>query len=162
MTNMTTLQSATVAAGRRAPTHTAIAEFRSYRDAQHLVDRLSDAGFPVQSARIVGHDVHTVEQVTGRLTTGRAALVGAATGAWIGLLIGVLLTLFTAGAAPIATFLASLFMGAGWGAVLGSVGHWVTRGRRDFSSVKRLDAGRYQVQVEEGVAAEARAFTRAA
>ena len=45
-----------------------------YTEAERLVDRLSDAGFPVERVRIVGIDVYSVEQVTGRLTTARAAL----------------------------------------------------------------------------------------
>ena len=44
------------------------------------VDRLSDDGFPVEHVRIVGTGLHSVEQVTGRLTKGRAALGGAAAG----------------------------------------------------------------------------------
>jgi hypothetical protein len=38
-----------------------IAEFCTNTDAQRLVDRLSRAGFPVQSVRSVGQDVNAVE-----------------------------------------------------------------------------------------------------
>lgn len=62
----------------------------SYDEAQRLVDRLSDAGFPVEHVRLVGTDLRLVEQVTGRMTYGKAALYGAASGAWLGLLIGLL------------------------------------------------------------------------
>lgn len=130
-------------------------EFTTYDEAQHLVDRLSDAGFPVEHVRIVGTGIHSVEQVTGRLTKGRAALGGAATGAWFGLLIGLLFSLFTIGPAWLAVLLGSLVIGAFWGAVFGFVAHWATRGRRDFASVKALEADRYAVQVEAGYIAEA-------
>ena len=73
-------------------------EYTTYEEAQRLVDGLSDAGFPVERVRIIGHDMYSVEQVTGRLTKGRAALLGAGGGAWWGLLIGLLLAIFAANA----------------------------------------------------------------
>ena len=68
-------------------------EYTTYEEAQRLVDGLSDAGFPVERVRIIGHDMNSVEQVTGRLTKGRAALLGAGGGAWWGLMIGLLLAI---------------------------------------------------------------------
>jgi hypothetical protein len=38
------------------------------------VDRLSDVGFPVERVAIIGQDLKMVEQVTGRLNYGGAAL----------------------------------------------------------------------------------------
>jgi hypothetical protein len=61
------------------------------------VDRLSDSGFPVEHLQIVG--IRTVEQVTGRMTTGKAALYGAGSGAWLGILTGLIFGLFTPGPA---------------------------------------------------------------
>ena len=58
-----------------------IASFDDYADAQRAVDRLSDEGFPVERVSIVGTGLRYVEDVTGRLTTGRAALMGATQGA---------------------------------------------------------------------------------
>ena len=60
-------------------------EYDTYAEAQWLVDRLSDDGFPVEHVRIVGDGLHSVEQVTGRMTKGRATLYGAGGGAWFGL-----------------------------------------------------------------------------
>lgn len=130
-------------------------EFDNYAGAQALVDRLSDAGFPVQRVRIVGEGVRIVEQVTGRMTTGRAALLGAASGAWLGLLIGLLFGLFTVGVTWMYVLLLGLVIGAAWGAIFGFVAHWATRGRRDFSSVRGLEAQRYAVMVETEHLAEA-------
>ena len=62
--------------------------YDDYAAAQKAVDFLSDEGFPVQNVLIVGTDLRQVERVTGRLTTGRVAGAGAASGAWLGLLIG--------------------------------------------------------------------------
>ena len=61
-----------------------VASYASYPEAQRAVDRLSDASFPVENIEIVGRDLRIVERVTGRLTTGKATLAGAGTGAWWG------------------------------------------------------------------------------
>jgi hypothetical protein len=130
-------------------------EFGSYEEAQELVDRLSDAGFPVEQVRIVGTGLRSVEQVTGRLTKGRAAAGGALTGAGFGLLIGLLFAIFVIGPFGLGVVLSSVIFGALWGAVIGFVGHWATRGRRDFSSVRGLEAESYAVQVDAGYEDEA-------
>ncbi|MCG8927080.1 general stress protein [Lentzea sp. CC55] len=132
-----------------------LATFADYLGAQRLVDRMSDDGFPVESVRIVGDGVRTVEQVTGRLTRGRAALAGAASGAWFGVFIGLLFGLFSADTTWVWFVLISLVIGAFWGAVFGFVAHWSTRGKRDFSSVMTLEAQRYEVHVDRERAAEA-------
>ena len=95
---------------------TVLREFDNYAAAQALVDKLSDAGFAVEHTRIVGEGVRIVEQVTGRMTKGKAALLGAASGAWLGLLIGLLFGLFTIG--PVWVYV--LLMGLAIGAVVGS------------------------------------------
>ena len=135
--------------------YTELAKFDDYGSAQALVDKLSDAGFEVKRLRIVGNDLHSVEQVTGRLTVGRAALLGAGSGAWFGVLIGLFFGLFSPGAVWISVLLAGLLIGAGWGAIFGAVAQAATRGRRDFSSVKVFEAASYTVMVDSAHAAEA-------
>jgi hypothetical protein len=54
-----------------------VSSFSSYEDAQQAVDRLSDASFPVENAKIVGQDLELVERVLGRMTYARAAAAGA-------------------------------------------------------------------------------------
>lgn len=132
-----------------------IGEYATYPEAQEVVDRLSDAGFPVERVRIIGTGMYSLEQVTGRLTKGRAALAGAASGAWFGLLIGLLFSLFAIGATWLAVLAGSLLIGAVWGALFGFLAHWASRGRRDFSSVSAVRARQYLVQVDVGHAAEA-------
>jgi hypothetical protein len=135
-----------------------IVSYREYAAAQRTVDSLSDASFPVENLRIVGHGVSTVEDVTGRLTNGRAALRGAGGGAWFGLFIGLLFGMFVAGAAWLTVLLAGLLIGAVWGAIFGFVGHWVTHGRRDFSSVSSLTAERYDIVCTPALSAQAAAL----
>jgi hypothetical protein len=124
-----------------------VATFDRYEDAERAVDYLSDHGFPVENAQIVGSDLHLVEQVTGRVTTGRAALAGAGSGAWFGLFIGLLVGLFTTGPTWAGLVLGGLLIGAFWGAIFGFIAHYAMRGRRDFASDRALVAHRYDVLV---------------
>lgn len=72
----------------------AVAEFDNYPAAQAAVDLFSGTKFDVSAVQIVGHGLHSVEDVPRRLTEGRAAPYGAGSGAWFGLLFGLLLDLF--------------------------------------------------------------------
>src|SRR3954462_8613370 len=76
-----------------------VGSYDSYERAQAAVDFLSDQKFPVENVTIIGSDLRQVEQVTGRLTMGRAVAAGAAGGAWWGLFVGLLLGLFSTGGA---------------------------------------------------------------
>ena len=135
-----------------------VGSYASYEDAQRAVDRLADASFPVETLEIVGRDLRFVERVTGRMTLLRAAAAGAGTGAWFGLFIGLLVGLFTTGPEWLGLMLGGLLIGGFWGAVLGFVAHWALRGERDFSSVRSLAAGQYDVMAAEGHAAQARSL----
>src|SRR3954469_24018554 len=127
-----------------------IARYDHYEDAQRAVDHLSDSGFPVEGVEIVGSDLHLVEHVTGRLTSGRAALVGAGSGAWFGLFVGLLVGLFTTGPVWLGLVLGGAAIGAAWGAVFGFFAHSATNGQRDFSSARGLVAEHYDVTVRDG------------
>lgn len=157
---MTTPEKPAAASSTNATTtKVVLQEFDDYPKAQHLVDRLSDSGFPVEHLQIVGTGIRTVEQVTGRMTKGKAALFGAGSGAWLGLLIGLIIGLFTAGPAWVAILLVSLALGAFWGAAFGFVAHWTTNGQRDFSSTKALEAEHYAVLVSTHHLGEAMSLT---
>lgn len=132
-----------------------LARFDSYAGAQHLVDQLSDAKFPVERMRIVGNGVRTVEDVTGRMSKGRAALYGAGTGAWVGLFIALLFAILTIGPAWWGVLLTAVPLAAAFGALAGFLGHWASGGRRDFVSVTSIQADEYEVQVDAGLHAEA-------
>ena len=134
----------------------ALGSYAHYEQAQAVVDFLSDRGFPVETVTIVGADLRLVEQVTGRLTAGRAALAGAASTAWLGLLFGLFVGLFAeSGTALLGLALYGLLLGAVFGAVLGLVAHRATGGRRDFSSTRGLAATRYEILVDPARAEEA-------
>jgi len=158
---MTTFSGPPAELGSDAPfvEHKLVASFDHYLDAQRLVDRMSDGAFPVEHVRIIGDGVRTVEHVTGRMTTGKAALAGAGSGAWFGLLIGVLFAIFTVGPPLwIWMLVVASIIGAFWGAAFGFIAHWSTRGQRDFSSVQTLEAQRYDIYVPAQYAAEAAGF----
>ena len=134
----------------------ALGSYAQYAQAQAVVDHLSDSGFPVETVTIVGADLRLVERVTGRLTRGRAAAAGAASTGWLGLLFGLFVGVFAeAEGAVLALGLYGLVLGAVAGAVLGFAAHAATGGRRDFSSMTGLAAGRYEVLVEQARAEEA-------
>jgi len=136
--------------GGRDPRRVVLASYESYPEAQRAVDYLSDERFPVERVAIVAEDLRLVEQVTGRIGYGRAALQGAGLGAVIGFIIGLFISLFS-------LYIALLYViyGAVIGLIVGLVGHALSGGQRDFSSVGGIQAGRYNVMVDEEVADEA-------
>lgn len=138
------------------PKGVAVADYPTYLDAQKAVDYLSDNDFPVQLVTIVGTDLRMVERVTGRLTYARVAMAGAASGAWFGLFVGLLLSLFTAGTSLFETVLPALLIGAGFGMLFGVISYSFTGGRRDFTSTSQIVASRYSVLCEEEQAGRAR------
>ena len=134
----------------------AIATYSSYREAERAVDRLSDQGFAVERVAIVGSGLRSVEQVAGRMTTAGAALRGAVQGVLIGLLLAALFGLFFTGPGFLALLAYALGGGAVFGALVGWLAHGAQGGGRDFTSVVGIQADRYEVQVDEAVADEAR------
>jgi hypothetical protein len=140
-----------------------VAAYDSYAEAQRAVDLLSDRGFPVEKVAIIGQGLRYVEQVTGRLTTGRAALLGALQGALLGAFFGLLMGLiFTYDPNPAVWLLLlyGLVVGALIGAALGAALHLATGGTRDFSSVPGMQAERYEIVVDEDVADRAAELLR--
>src|SRR6516162_11288907 len=72
-----------------------IGSYPTYAEAQKAVDYLSDQQFPVQQVTIVGVDLMQVERVTGRLSWPKVLGGGIISGAWLGLFIGLMLSVFT-------------------------------------------------------------------
>jgi F0F1-type ATP synthase membrane subunit c/vacuolar-type H+-ATPase subunit K len=133
-----------------------LAVYDDYAAAQKAVDFLSDNKFPVEQCMIVGTDLKRIERITGRLTTGKVALGGLVSGIWLGLFVGLILSLFAEEENFWATILGTILLGAVFGTVWALVGYALTRGRRDFSSVTAVVATKYEVLVEHKVAAQAR------
>jgi heat induced stress protein YflT len=121
-----------------------IASYDTYQEAQRAVDHLADNEFPVQEVTIVGVEPMVVERVAARLTWGRVLGGGAASGAWLGLFVGLLLSLFTAGAG-LFPILIGLVSGVVFGVASAAVRYGATRGQRDFVSHSQLVARRYDV-----------------
>jgi hypothetical protein len=128
------------------PTGWPIGSYEEYGQAQRAVDFLAESEFPVQDVTIVGVDLMLVERVTGRLSWRRVLGAGAASGAWFGLFVGVMLSLFTGGQqAGLLQIAVCLVLGVLFFVVFAAVGYASTRGRRDFQSSSQLVAGRYDV-----------------
>jgi hypothetical protein len=132
-----------------------LAVYDDYASAQKAVDFLADNKFPVEQLMIVGTDLKRIERITGRLSTGKVAMGGVASGIWLGLFVGLIFTLFTEEDALV-TIVSTMLFGALFGLIWALVGYAMTRGQRDFSSVTQVVATRYEVLVEHKVAAHAR------
>ncbi|HEY8319893.1 MAG TPA: general stress protein [Amnibacterium sp.] len=141
----------------KPPSGDVIATYDSYEGAQQAVDELAHADFPVRSASIVGNDMKSVERVTGRLSWGRAAGAGAASGLWLGLFLGVVTLIFSTRANPgVGYLVGAVLLGAAFGILFGLVSYAATRSRRDFSSVMQVVASTYSLVVDPEVANRAR------
>lgn len=134
-----------------------LASHDNYADAQKTVDTLSDNHFPVQNVAIVGVDLRLVEAVLGRMSWARAALGGAGTFAWFGVLIGLFVGFFGGqDVSALDYILLGLLYGAGFGIIFGLVSYGFTGRRRDFVSRQDIQASRYDVLCERKVLGDAR------
>lgn len=138
------------------PTGWPVGSFKTYAEAQQAVDTLSDREFPVQKLSIVGVDLMQVESITGRLTWGKVLGAGALSGVWMGMFIGLIVTLFSEPGTGWAVFLWSLLIGAVFGVIFAAAGYGFSGGKRDFSSATAIVAGRYDVLCEPDAAPQAR------
>lgn len=122
--------------------------YETYVEAQAVVDRLAKAEFPIKQVAIVGSGLKTVERVTGKLSWGRAAGAGAASGAWIGLFFGLVLFLFSGESSSFAFIGAAVLIGAGFGMVFALASYAISRKRHDFTSVNQVLASQYEIVID--------------
>lgn len=127
------------------PTGWPIGSYDTYSGAQQAVDHLAENDFAVEDVTIVGVDLMLVERVIAKLSWGRVLGTGAVSGAWFGLLIGLLLNMFGTQGVSYQPILVGLLSGVLFGAVFAAISYALTKGRRDFSSSSQLVAGRYDV-----------------
>jgi hypothetical protein len=137
-----------------------LAVYEEYVAAQKAVDFLSDHEFPVQNCMIVGTELKQVERITGRLTNARVAGLGAMSGLWLGLFVGLIFSFFGKDGNGFAVIVSTAIMGAAFGTVWSLIGFLATRGQRDFSSVSAVVATRYEVLVEHKLLAQAQELLR--
>lgn len=137
-----------------------LAVYGDYAAAQKAVDFLSDNEFPVQNCMIVGTELKQVERITGRLTNGRVAGLGAVSGLWLGAFVGMVFSLFGKSNQVLPMLLSTALLGAAFGTVWALAGYLATRGQRDFSSVSAVVATRYEVLVEHKLLAQATELLR--
>jgi hypothetical protein len=133
-----------------------VAAYPTYPEAERTVDWLSDQGFAVEHLAIVGKGLRSVEQVQGRISGGRAALIGSGQGALIGVLFALLFGVFFNGPDFGGLLAYSVIVGGVFGAFWGAIAYeTASGGQRDFVSDTGFVADRYEVQADEGVAQEA-------
>jgi hypothetical protein len=132
-----------------------IGSYDTYKDAQQAVDHLADNDFPVRGLTVVGIDPALVERVDARLTWQRVLAIGAASGAWLGLFVGLLLSMFTMGAGLLPIMIGLLF-GVVFGVAMAAVRYASARGQRNFVSHTQLVARRYDVLCQPATAEQAR------
>lgn len=141
------------------PTGEVIAEFSEYAAAVAYVDKLIKQEFPAGAIAIVGKDLRTVERVRGKLSYARLAVAGASTGAWLGLIIGILFTSDPTASASVALqgVMQAVIMGAGIGMLFNVVRFSLTKNKRSWISQSQVVAANYQVQVPADMANDAKA-----
>ena len=130
--------------------------YSSYADAQKAVDFLADAKFEVQNLAIVGTELRSVERVLGRRNWGTVITQGMQSGVSTGLLVGLVMLIFTRPDSILLLLLVSLGIGVLLGVAFSAAGYAMSRGRRDFTSVTQTIATKYEVLCEHKVAAQAR------
>src|SRR5579872_2280722 len=107
-----------------------VAAYKSHADAEEAVRRLYAGGIPMKHISIIGRDWQLREKVEGYYRPADAAKEGAAEGAWVGGLFGMLMgfgfflfpplgPLFVLG--PLAGLVAGAIGGAGVGALIGAL-----------------------------------------
>ncbi|WP_141916894.1 general stress protein [Klugiella xanthotipulae] len=131
--------------------------YDTYQQAQEAVGHLVHADFPLNNISIVGGDIKSVERVTGRMSYGRVALLGAVSGSYLGFFLGILFFLFQPeNSSIVSVFFAPVIICAGFGMLFGVLSHSLNRNRREYSSVMQLIASRYDVVVDPDLVNRAR------
>jgi hypothetical protein len=139
---------------RGLPRGEVIGRYGTYADAQKAVDHLADEQFEVDRIAIVGNDLKSVEQVTGRLSYPRVAGQGALNGMVFGAFLGMILSLL-GGGEWVSALLVSVLMGGAFWMLLATVTYAMQRGKRDFTSTNQIVATSYDVVAAPEVAQRA-------
>ena len=139
-----------------------LGRYRSYEDAQKVVDHLAaDQGFDIKALTIVGNELRSVEKVRGRLSYPRVAGTGALQGALFGTFMGLLLLLFSP-QDPLLNLGMAVLMGMAIWMIIGVVSFAARRGKRGFVSASQLVATTFDVVCDFQVAGKARQLVQGA
>jgi hypothetical protein len=130
--------------------------YQTYAEAQKAVDYLADQRFEVQNLAIVGTDLKSVERVLGRRSWGTVIVQGLQSGLSTGLLVALVMFIFTRPSSVLLLLLVALGIGVTLGVAFNAAAYAMTGGRRDFTSVTQTVATKYEVLCEHKVAAQAR------
>jgi hypothetical protein len=130
--------------------------YNSYADAQKAVDFLADEKFEVQNLAIVGTDLKSVERVLGRRNWGTVITQGMQSGISTGLLVALVLLIFSQPGSFLLLLAVSLAIGIAIGIGFSAAAYAMSRGKRDFTSITQTVATKYEVLCEHKVAAQAR------
>jgi hypothetical protein len=130
--------------------------YNTYAEAQKAVDYLSDEKFEVQNLAIVGTDLKSVERVLGRRNWGTVITQGLQSGISTGLLVGLVVFIFTNPRSFLLLLIAALAIGIFLSIGFAAAAYAMSRGRRDFTSVTQTVATKYEVLCEHKLAAQAR------
>jgi hypothetical protein len=130
--------------------------YNSYEDAQKAVDYLADQKFEVQNLAIVGTELRSVERVLGRRNWGTVITQGMQSGISTGLLVALVMLIFTRPGSFLLLLAVALAIGIALGIGFSAAAYAMSRGKRDFTSITQTVATRYEVLCEHKVAAQAR------
>jgi hypothetical protein len=130
--------------------------YNSYAEAQKAVDFLADEKFEVQNLAIVGTDLKSVERVLGRRNWGTVVTQGMQSGISTGLLVALVMLIFTRPGSFLLLLAVSLAIGIALGIGFAAAAYGLSRGRRDFTSITQTVATKYEVLCEHKLAAQAR------
>ena len=137
------------------PTGTEVAKFGTYAEAQRAVDFLADKEFPVGNVTIVGSDLISVERVIAKLSYGKVAGAGLASGAWMGLFVGLIFGIFAPPGEYLRAMLPAVAIGAAFGMLFAIASYAMTKGQRDFASTSQVMARSYAILARPEVAGDA-------
>ena len=105
----------------------------------------------------MGKGLRSVEQVTSRISGGRAALIGAGEGALLGMQFALLFGIFFSGPDFGGLLLYSVVVGGLFGCAIGLFTYALgSDGQRDFVSDTSIEADHYEIQADYGGAQEAK------
>jgi hypothetical protein len=141
------------------PNGSAVADFSNYQDAVAYVERIILGEFPVTYIAIVGTNLKSVERVRTRISYGKVALSGAATGSWLGLLIYIVFAFGTSPTTenpePLFSLGSAILVGAGFGMLFQVIRFSLSKTKRGFASASQIVASKYEVLVPSELVNEA-------